>query len=52
MFFLFKSFEGFFQKNPSYFQGVPLSDQKLMFSISFDATRDVAKSEVKHLSES
>ena len=52
MFFLFESFKGFFKKNPSYFQGVPLGDQKFMFGVSFDATCNVAELEVKSLSES
>ena len=39
-----KAFECFSQVNPSYFKGVPLSNQKFMFNVSLDATRNVAES--------
>ena len=45
-----KSFQGFFQEYPRYFEGVPLGYEELVFNISFDATRNVAESHVKRLS--
>ena len=39
-----KVFEGLSQTDPSYFEGVPLSDQKLVFDVPFDAARNVAES--------
>ena len=47
-----EAFECSSQVNPSYFEGVPLSNQKFMFDVPFDATRNVAKSKVKCLSKS
>ena len=32
------------QVNPSYLEGVPLSDKEFVFDVPFDATRNVAKS--------
>ena len=40
------------QVDPSYFKGVPLSDQKFVFDVSFDAAHNVAKLQVKRLSKS
>ena len=51
MFFSFESFKGFFKEDPSYLQGIPPSDQKFVFGISFNAARNVAESKVKSLSE-
>ena len=45
-----KSFEGLFQEYPRYFKGIPLGYEELVFDISFDATRNVAKPRVKRLS--
>ena len=45
-----KSFEGFFQKYPRYFEGIPLSYEKFVFDISFDTARNVTESGVKRLS--
>ena len=50
-FFSIESFEGFFQKYPRYFEGIPLSYKKLVFDVSCQTTRNVAKSEVIDLSE-
>jgi hypothetical protein len=47
-----ETFECLSQVNPSYFEGVPLSDKKLVFKIPFNATRDVAKAQMKRLLES
>ena len=43
-FFSIESFEGFFQKYPRYFEGVPLGYQELVFDVSYHATRDMAES--------
>ena len=45
-----KSFAGFFQKYPRYFEGVPLGYKKFVFDVLFDAARNVTKSCVKCLS--
>ena len=50
--FSIETFDRVPQVNPSYFKGAPLSNQEFVFDISFDATRDVAKSQVKRLSKS
>ena len=50
-FFSVESFEGFFQKYPRYFEGVPLSYEKLVFDVSCQTTRNVAESEVIDLSK-
>ena len=50
-FFSIESFEGFFQKYPHYFEGVPLGYQKFVFDVSCQATRDVAESEMIDLSK-
>ena len=50
-FFSIESFEGFFQKYPRYFEGVPLGYEKLVFNVSCHATRNMAESEVIDLSE-
>ena len=50
--FSVEAFKRLSQVNPGYFEGVPLSDEKLVFNIPFDATRDVAKTQMKCLSES
>ena len=50
-FFSIESFEGFFQKYPRYFEGVPLGYQKFVFDVSCQATRNVAESEVIDLSK-
>ena len=50
-FFSIESFEGFFQKYPRYFEGVPLSYEKLVFDVSCQTTRNVAESEVIDLSK-
>ena len=50
-FFSIKSFEGFFQKYPRYFEGVPRGYQKFVFDVSCQATRNVAESEVIDLSK-
>ena len=42
--FMIKSFDSFLQEDPGYLQGVPLSDEELMFDVSFNATRNVAES--------
>ena len=51
-FFSIKSFEGFLQEYPRYFEGVPLSYKEFMFNISDHTTRDMAESEVVNLSKS
>ena len=50
--FSIEMFECLSQVNPSGFEGVPLSDQEFVFGVPLDATRDVAKSQVKCLSKS
>ena len=50
-FFSIESFEGFFQKYPRYFEGVPLGYKKLVLDISCQATHDMAESKVIDLSE-
>ena len=45
-----KSFAGFFQEYPRYFEGVPLGYEELVLDVSFDTTRNVAESRVKRLS--
>ena len=50
-FFSIESFKGFFQKYPRYFEGVPLSYEKLVFDVSCQTTRNVAESEVIDLSK-
>ena len=45
-------FEGFFQKYPRYFEGVPLSYEEFVFNVSNHAARDMAKSEMVDLSKS
>jgi hypothetical protein len=50
-FFSIKSFEGFFQKYPRYFEGVPLGYQKFVFDISYHTARNVAESEMIDLSK-
>ena len=51
-FFSVKSFKGFFQKDPHYFEGVPLSYEEFVFDVSCYAARNVAESEVVGLSKS
>ena len=48
--FSVEAFECSFQVDPSYFKGIPLSDQKFVFDVPLDATRNVAESRVKRLS--
>ena len=50
-FFSIESFEGFFQKYPRYFEGVPLGHQKFVFDVSCQTARNVAESEVINLSK-
>ena len=50
-FFSIESFEGFFQKYPRYFEGVPLGYQKFVFDVSCQTARNVAESEVIDLSK-
>ena len=47
--FSVEAFECLSQTNPSYFKGVPLSDQKFVFDVPFNAARNVAELQVKHL---
>jgi hypothetical protein len=51
-FFSTESFEGFFQKYPRYFEGVPLGYQKFVFDVSCYTARNMAESEVIGLPES
>ena len=46
------SFDGFSQADPGYLKGVPLGNEEFVFDVSFDATRDVAESQVECLSKS
>ena len=39
-----EAFECSSQVDPSYFEGVPLSDQEFVFDVPFNATRNVAES--------
>ena len=50
--FSIESFECFFQKDPRYFKGVPLSYEEFVFDIPDYATGNMAESEVVDLSES
>ena len=50
--FSIEAFECPSQVNPSYFEGVPLSNQEFVFDVPFDAARNVAESQVKRLSKS
>ena len=50
--FLVKLLKSFLQKDPSYFKGIPLSDEEFVFNIPLHATRDVAELEMSCLSES
>ena len=51
-FFSVKSFKGFFQKYPRYFEGVPLGYKQFVFDVPCYATHDMAESEVVGLSKS
>ena len=51
-FFSIESFKSFFQEYPRYFEGVPLSYEKIMFDVSCYTACDVAESEVVSLSKS
>jgi hypothetical protein len=51
-FFSVESFEGFFQKYPRYFEGIPLCYEEFVFDISCYTARDMAKSKVVGLSTS
>ena len=51
-FFSIESFEGFFQKYPRYFEGVPLGYQEFVFDVSCYATCNMAESEVIDLLKS
>ena len=51
-FFSIESLEGFFQKYPRYFEGVPLGYKEFMFDVSCYTTRDMAELEVVNLSKS
>ena len=50
-FFSIESFEGFFQKYPRYFEGVPLGYQEFVFDVSSYTARNVAESEMIDLSK-
>ena len=50
--FSVEAFECLSQTNPSYFKGVPLSDQKFVFDVSLNAAHNVAESKVSCLSKS
>ena len=39
-----ETFECSPQVNPSYFEGIPLSDQEFVFDVPLNATRNVAES--------
>ena len=41
--FSVKSFDGFFQEDPGYFERIPLGDKEFVFDVSFDAARNVAE---------
>ena len=49
--FSIKSFECFFQEDPRYFKGVPLSYEEFVFDVPGHTTGDVAKSEMVDLSK-
>ena len=51
-FFSVKFLEGFFQKYPRYFEGIPLCYKEFMFKVSCYAARNVAESKVVGLSKS
>ena len=51
-FFSIESFECFFQKDPRYFKGVPLSYEEFVFDIPDYAAGDMAESEMVDLSKS
>ena len=51
-FFSVKSFDGFFQEYPCYFEGIPLSHKEFVFDVSCYAARDMAESKVIDLSKS
>ena len=51
-FFPIKSFEGFFQEYPRYFERVPLRYEEFVFDISDYTACDVAESKVVDLSKS
>ena len=50
-FFSIESFEGFFQKYPRYFEGVPLGYKEFVFDVSCQTTRNMAESEMIDLSQ-
>ena len=50
--FSIESFERFFQKNPRYFKGVPLSYEEFAFDIPDYAAGNMAESEMVDLSKS
>ena len=50
--FPIQSFECFFQKDPRYFEGVPLSYKEFVFNIPDYAAGDMAKSKMVDLSKS
>ena len=51
-FFSVESFEGFFQKYPRYFEGVPLRYEKFVFDVPDYTACDMAELEVVDLSKS
>ena len=51
-FFSVKSFKGFLQKYPRYFEGVPLSYEEFMFKVPDCTARNMAELEVVGLSKS
>ena len=51
-FFSVKSFDGFFEKYPRYFEGVPLSYEEFMFDVPCYTARDMAELKVVGLSKS
>ena len=50
--FSIESFECFFQEDPRYFKGVPLSYEEFVFDVPNHTAGDVAKSEMVDLSKS
>ena len=50
--FSIESFECFFQEDPRYFKGVPLSYEEFVFDVPNHTAGDVAKSEMIDLSKS
>ena len=51
-FFSIESFEGFFQKYPRYFEGIPLSYKEFVFDVPCCTACDMTEPEVIGLSKS